>query len=222
MMTSSVPAGLLQCWQFDVAAQSRYCVLPDGCRDLIFLRDADGRWQAKISSLDESAYLVDTGGRQHFRGYRFRPAARFDAAALLEAVGSVRDFDNSTDDARIYEIIDELVSLDARVDAALTALSLATAVSAAARETGVSERTLERLLRKETGRPPSFWKSLARVRRAAATVVTVAESLAETAAAHGYADQAHMTREFTRWLGATPLQFKNSSALSAALLPGYG
>ena len=94
-------------------------------------------------------------------------------------------------------------------------------MAAAARQLAVSERTLQRLVYVATARPPAYWKCLARVRRAAAGLDR-APSLAAWAADHGFADQAHMTREFQRWLGRTPSALLASADLLAvAAASGY-
>lgn len=47
--------------------------------------------------------------------------------------------------------------------------------------------------------------------------------LAELAADHGYADQAHMTRAFRRWLGITPAGLRRDPDRAALLAAsGYG
>ena len=72
------------------------------------------------------------------------------------------------------------------------------------RQLGVSERSLQRLVSAATGRPPLYWKRLARLRRAARALGSESP-LTALAADHGFADQAHMNLEFQRWMGLTPL-----------------
>jgi AraC-like DNA-binding protein len=81
---------------------------------------------------------------------------------------------------------------------------------------------LQRLLKQQTGRSPVFWLRLARVRRAASRLAHP-RNLAELAYDMGYADQAHMTREFRYWLGATPRQISHDTGwLAQHLGLGYG
>ncbi len=61
-----------------------------------------------------------------------------------------------------------------------------------------------RLMRGETGRSTASNVRRVRVRRALDRLVTGRNSLAAIAAETGFADQSHMTREFTRELGVTP------------------
>ena len=77
-------------------------------------------------------------------------------------------------------------------------------VAAVARRLGVSERTLHRDVVAATGLPPSL---LARVRRFQAAVGMLGAGrphLATVAAACGYADQSHLTREVRRFAGLPP------------------
>jgi transcriptional regulator GlxA family with amidase domain len=89
------------------------------------------------------------------------------------------------------------------LDEALTALARHDEVAAAARSVGVSVRTMERHVGRSSQRRPAYWKQLARVRRAA-HALSGSQSLASIAAACGFADQAHMTREFRRWFNLVP------------------
>ena len=104
---------------------------------------------------------------------------------------------------------------------ALHALAHIRTVGAAAQSLGVSERSLERLTQRATGQPPRFWRALARVRRAARDLATP-QPLAEIAADHGYADQAHLSRDCLRWLGQTPAALRRSpEQLATVAQAGY-
>lgn len=99
-----------------------------------------------------------------------------------------------------------------RVTEALHCLADTDRVSAAVRQLGVTERSLERLLASATGRTPGYWLALARLRRAAQALAD-ATPLAAVAADMGYADQAHMGREFRRWFGVSPGRLRAWPAL---------
>lgn len=82
-------------------------------------------------------------------------------------------------------------------------------VSASARDVGLSERRLQALFRSEFGCSPRTIAQLMRFERATGLIKrSVARGaqgyLAGVAAAAGYADQAHLTREFRRFAGTTP------------------
>lgn len=82
-------------------------------------------------------------------------------------------------------------------------------VSAVADIVGVSARHLTTLFRREVGRPP---KTIAMLMRFEWATAMIAESvrrhglvdLAAVAHKTGYSDQAHLTREFVRFAGASP------------------
>jgi transcriptional regulator GlxA family with amidase domain len=122
----------------------------------------------------------------------------------------------------VLEAIDACVRLDARVEEALAALADTASIRHAVGALGVSERSLERLVQTATGQPPRYWRALARVRRAAQALDS-AQPLAAIAADHGFADQAHFSRECRRWLGQTPSHLRKAPALLAtAAQAGYG
>jgi AraC-like DNA-binding protein len=72
---------------------------------------------------------------------------------------------------------------------------------------GLSERALQRLVSRRLGLTPKWLISRRRLHEAAERLRTSSGSLAETAAALGYADQAHFTRDFSRVTAMTPGRF---------------
>jgi AraC-like DNA-binding protein len=72
---------------------------------------------------------------------------------------------------------------------------------------GMSERALQRLVHRRLGLTPKWLISRRRLQEAAERLRAGPASLAETAAALGYADQAHFTRDFSRVTAQTPGQF---------------
>ena len=85
-----------------------------------------------------------------------------------------------------------------------SAVLAATTVAGIARASGLPHRTLQRRFAAEFGMPPRSYLRLLRFRDALAHVQASGESLADTAAAQGYADQAHMAREFKSLAGLAP------------------
>ncbi|HET9482935.1 MAG TPA: AraC family transcriptional regulator, partial [Xanthomonadales bacterium] len=73
---------------------------------------------------------------------------------------------------------------------------------------GVTHGTLDRRFLEAVGLRPKQYGSLLRTRRAANALRTGRRSLSEIALDSGYADQSHMTREFARIVGCTPLQYR--------------
>ncbi|MNT43045.1 DNA-binding transcriptional regulator AraC [compost metagenome] len=124
--------------------------------------------------------------------------------------------DTTAPEALLLEAIDQHTRIDPRAQEALRSLAHCRTVGAAAHSLGVSERTLERLTQRATGQVPRFWRALARVRRAALALGT-SQPLAEIAADHGYADQAHFSRDCLRWLGHTPASLRGTPQLLATV-----
>ena len=77
-----------------------------------------------------------------------------------------------------------------------------------------SDRTLRRLWRERVGIEPRKYRRLLRFRQAL-RALEGAGSLAAIAAETGYADQAHMTREFGRLAGTTPTVLRQGLAAPA-------
>jgi AraC-like DNA-binding protein len=72
-----------------------------------------------------------------------------------------------------------------------------------ARAAGTPERTLRREFTAAVGLPPKVVARIARVRRAQAAIAR-GQALSAIAVHCGFADQAHMTREFMELIGKTP------------------
>lgn len=81
-------------------------------------------------------------------------------------------------------------------------------ISGLATEEGVHRVHLSREFRRWYGVAPTEYRVRERLRRAAERVGTGADPLSAAAYRSGYADQAHMTREFSDRLGVTPRQFR--------------
>jgi len=215
---STQPDVVLARWQHSPTQAGTTTVLPDGCCDLILRVDAAVRAHWMVSPLAQHAYDVAGQAGERWVGFRLQPGATIDAQALLRAV---RRLGAEVEDARILAAIERHARLDGRTQEALAALAQSRSVGSAARTLGVGERSLERLALAATGQPPRYWRTLARVRRAAQALAGPAP-LAAVAADHGFADQAHFSRECARWLGRTPSRLRADPAvLAVALASGY-
>lgn len=197
---------ILEIWDSTAPQEMILPIIPDGCRDLIFKHSQGEKpcwfvWPLTDKTCDTSIKRGDV-----FKGYRLKPGTRIDMEKLLASV-SCKEF--STDD--ICDRLNSYTSLPASMEDPLACLASDIAsVSQAARELGVSQRSLQRLLMHETSKPPVYWLQLARVRKAGRAVQN-GMPLADIAAIHGYSDQAHMSREFRRWLDISPAQLKNGA-----------
>ena len=197
---------ILEIWNSTVPQKMILPIIPDGCRDLIF-KHSQGKmpcwfvWPLTDKTCDTPIKRGDV-----FKGYRLKPGAHIDIEKLLASV-SGREF--SAND--ICDRLDSYTNLSASLEDALACLaSDISSVSQAAQELGTSPRSLQRLLMAETGKSPVYWLQLARVRQTGRAIQN-GMLLAEIAATHGYADQAHMSREFRRWLDVSPAQLKNGT-----------
>jgi len=90
----------------------------------------------------------------------------------------------------------------AEVGRALALLSGGVGVAEVADDVGYSRRRLGDLVRAETGLAPKGYQRLARFESVCRLLGR--RPLAEVAARCGYADQAHLTREFREFAGCTP------------------
>ncbi|WP_374664649.1 helix-turn-helix domain-containing protein [Ramlibacter sp.] len=88
---------------------------------------------------------------------------------------------------------------------------LADGVAAASRTLGCSTRQIQRRYLAAMGLGPAAWRRLTRWEQAARGVVT-ADALAEVALGHGYADQAHLTRETRTVAGVAPARLRQAAA----------
>lgn len=169
------------------------------------------------------------------------PAAALSRQLLTvdDLTGPVRDLPEQLHDLATWPervalvqrvLADEVQRLDAtptrtEIGWALDRLTLGDAVGDVAAEVGFSRRRLSTLVRDETGVSPKQWSRLARFERSQDLVAdahtTGDATLADVAAAAGYADHAHLTREWRDLAGCTPTtwlaeEFPNVQALDLA------
>jgi AraC-like DNA-binding protein len=213
-----LPEPALELWRFTAYAPMTVQVPPDGCRDLIVIAPRAGAPACLVSALSETTETHAFAPGDRAVGVRLRPGAQFDERALLALLQGHERFD----DRDLLASVGAATWLDARVDETLACLREAPSLPLAQAWLGVSARSLERLLSGRTRRGPLWWRSLARARRCARALAGAAP-LAELAADHGYADQAHMTRDLRRWFGHAPARLRASPALMQALASsGHG
>ncbi|MEV0087025.1 helix-turn-helix transcriptional regulator [Saccharopolyspora sp. NPDC050642] len=198
-------------------------VVPDGCVDLIWMGD-----RLDVVGPDTSARLAELPPGSRITGIRARPGA---ARLLLGDIPATELRDLQVDGVdcwgasirytvdRIREapeqagrILEEFACSrlpEYRPDPALAAVVAALdspaplAVPALADTLGLSERQLRRRVTAAVGYSPQTLAAVLRFQRAARRG-TGPGGLAELAHAAGYADQAHLTREFRRLAGVTP------------------
>lgn len=213
---------LLDMWRHQCAAgmEEQAWVPPDGCQDLVGIAPPGGAVQWHVSTLSMRAETIALPVGALLCGYRLAPGTVVKTETLLRRAHAL----DLEDEARARTLLAESSARDTRVQESLQALATAPSVAHAAGSLGVSLRTLERLVLAQTGQTPIFWRTLARVRQTARSLdLRRSWPLAEVAAAHGYADQAHMNLAFRRWLGCTPTQLQRDAQRLALLRQsGFG
>jgi AraC-like DNA-binding protein len=197
-------------------------VVPDGCMDIIWI---DG--ELIVAGPDTRAHLTSAPAGTRYVGVRFRPGQA--PAVLGLPADELRDQRPRLDDVwpgpqtrRAAELIAgapdrpralaELVRqclraapADPVAQAVWRRLRTGQPVAATADAVGLSERQLRRRCLTAFGYGP---KTLARVLRfnRALALARTGEPLGTVAATTGYADQAHLAREFREFAGVPPRQ----------------
>lgn len=183
-------------------------VYPDGCRDVLILRQPGRPVQITLTPFDLRPRVAALAAGTALSGYRLRPGATLTARALRAI---------ATDPGRAPDILDNDLSVSSDADAAIRALCVqGSSTLAVARGLGVSVRSLQRLFHRRALPPPDYWRLLARARQAAGLLAGAAP-LAAIAADCGFSDQAHMSREILRWFGQTPRQLRQDARMLALL-----
>ncbi len=199
---------LLAEWKSAPQSDTTVIVVPDGCRDLIMKSIAGERPHWFVSSLYDHAEKVPVKAGSIMAGFRMKPGVSINEKELIASIS-----DSSGDVDEIFCQLFDFTHRKNSVEEALRYLAFdVKSVSHAAKLIGVHQRTLQRLLIKETKRPPVYWIMLARMRRAARAVLEPLP-LVEIADMFGYADQSHMNREFNRWLGMSPSALRNAPGI---------
>jgi AraC-like DNA-binding protein len=210
---------ILEHWRFHSPKKTYQIVVPDGCRDLIFLTDRSGQQEMKVTEIDTCAYGVESTAGERYEGFRFRPDCVIDEGKLFHYLNDSR---LTPDHPTLQSIIHDTVRVDTQLAETLQSLRLADSLTQASQELGISVRTLERLAKSKTGKSPLFWLRLLRMRRTAAMLSACDRvSLTEIALNSGYCDQSHMNREFQHWLGITPAAFCVNTHWQQAFGEGY-
>lgn len=215
-------------WWAPASAGECFDMLPDGCVDLVLAVPEDasdlreGRWTLYGSSLHSTALPLHAG---RYFGVRFKPgqARHFlslDTPALLARQETLRQPPPGMQPARAEDWLRQsaaalLAQAPAesarmpRVDRALQELDASGGqidIARLAREAALSTRQLERLCLAATGVSPKWLARVTRFQTALAAVQRGGATLAAIAQQTGYADQAHLAREFRRFTGLAPSQ----------------
>ncbi|MEJ7578460.1 MAG: helix-turn-helix domain-containing protein, partial [Pyrinomonadaceae bacterium] len=217
-------------------------VFPDGCVSLVYYRNernADswlGVSGARLDSLQVKVFAGDVFWGARLSAPACRPVLNRDSSALqnqtlplseflpetanelLQNMGASNSFAEAIkayeSSLRVLQVKREDVDGEVAVACELIETSKGQAkIAETAAAVGLSVRQLERRFRRVTGFTP---KQFARLRRLRATAVTLADDRemgwATRAVEMGFADQAHLTREFVRLTGRSPVAFAENVA----------
>lgn len=193
-----------------------HCVLPDGCATLSFRLSDDSRIAIRPPSLHPFRAPATAG--EHSIGVRFRPGAleRLPEAWIARVTsmrfGSVKA---PAAIAILEEQLDSLIPLardpDSRVEALVNFMRRsegAIAVREAAERIDLSERQLERLCSRNLRLTPKEFARTVRLQAVVRWLIARSDvNVAQAAAQFGYADQAHMGREFVALGGLNPTTY---------------
>lgn len=205
-------------WHFHTVQESKSLVLPDGCRDFIVKQNPVSGQTYFISDLNVSSYSVISSPDTRMRGIRLRPGVQIDEDRLNRWLST-----NRLEKMFLADQIDEFCYQSASLTEALDCIaSEVSTVSCVAKQLGVSTRSLQRVVKRETGMTPAFWLALARARKTARALLDD-NDLSSVAVDFGFADQSHMSREIKRWFNLTPMQLKSSKDMDVLLTDqGFG
>ena len=206
-------AGLIKCfWTLDGAGAAgdwtAQQATPDGCVELIRRFAGRSRWDGDqpdcfAVGLVGAPTAFEISGESRFAAIRLWPWAwaLISDIPLAGLWGRWIPFTHPLLDALPdFEAVARLLPAPAALNALGCAMTGAGTVEAMGRAAGMSPRALQRWFARNVGVPPRHYLRLLRFQRAFAEVPD-ASSLADHAAASGFADQAHMARAFRELAG---------------------
>ena len=191
-------------WNYKSSSNEAAVVFPDGCCDVICSSPDTESATVFATEWDTRPRLTLLSAGASLTGYRLKPGVTIAADVVAEMC---------RDPAQIEKLIKETCQEDTEISGIIAALSLPSAtVAQVARQSGTTPRTLQRRFQELSLPAPDFWRLLARARRAVAAL-PYRVPLADIACAYGYADQAHMSREFVRWFGLSPAHLRQNTVM---------
>jgi AraC-like DNA-binding protein len=187
--------------------------VPDGCIELIRRHSGRSVWRREQPALFATGLATVTAKLRLGAGARFTGVKLWPWAWHALGGTPCRDFADdwiAVEDPALAALFDgdpveHLVAAFSGTDATFGKAILASqTVAEIAARTGQTHRQLQRRFEREFGMPPRLYLRLLRFRDALAGIQANGDTLADTAAAQGYADQAHMARDFRILAGLPP------------------
>ena len=138
---------ILEHWHYQADISSASLVLPDGCQDLILHCPVDSKPHWFVSELYDQAKMSFSSAGSTMYGWRLQPGVRIHTKKLLASVNENLSLDT------IEDCINDNVTMQSSVKEAIECIrDEDNALPVVAKQLGVSVRTLQRLLLKETGK----------------------------------------------------------------------
>lgn len=177
---------------------------PDGCVEIIRRLRGRSRWDGQqpasfVVGLVDRPQPFEISGDAAFEALRLWPWA-WSAVGSLPLAGLHGRW--VAWDAPAFEAIEARLAAEPGLGALGTAILAAPTVAAMGSATAMPPRTLQRWFARHVGMAPRAWLRLLRFQTAFESLPGE-PSLAGHAAAQGYADQAHMARDFRALAGVT-------------------
>ena len=213
-------------WSLDCGGKSdetlRHLATPDGCVELIWRSRGTSWWRrqqppAFVAGIATAPAELRLSGDGRFTGLRLWPWT-WHAIGGVPCTSFLDDWLPLSQALPGHEAVDDDIVVETAVnavaeDTAELAKSVLTAASVAdlATSTGRSHRWLQRWFERHVGLAPRAYLRLLRFQEALSGLQDSEDTLASHAADHGYADQAHMARDF-RELAKTPARAAKTKA----------
>ncbi len=202
---------------FDARDWTEFEAVPDGCIELIRRAGGSSFWRREQPELFATGLATTTAKLRLSAGSSFVGVKLWPWAWAALGGPACRDFEDDWIPVagtspmavlmnRSPEAIIELLSRtlgETEPPRYARAVLRERTVADIARRAGMPPRQLQRAFARDIGMPPRAYLRLLRF-RGALSGVAANETLAETAAEAGYADQAHMAREFRSLAGLPP------------------
>ena len=197
---------ILAHWQHKTESDESFLILPDGCRDVVLVHTEQAGVQWFFSALQDAPLSVTLAAGAEVEGFRLAAGSRLDEQCLNAELAQAQSR------AELHAVIATASRREAAIADALASLAAGEPIPT----DPAAQRRWQRLFRLHAGRPPVFWRNLARARQAARQLQRGLPSI-EVAGECGYSDQAHLSREMQRWFGMSPTQAAGSTTLAETL-----
>jgi AraC-like DNA-binding protein len=188
-----------------------------GARAAPYLRDLSPAARSVGAMLEPGAARLlfgatadELSGRHTALGDLWGPSAASEARERIALAGPA-ERRLAVLEALLLARLPRVRGLHPAVAEALSLLSARPDVRAAVARSGYSHRRFIALFREAVGLAPKLWCRVRRFQAALSRIRGSAVSLAEVAAAAGYADQAHLNRDFAELAGLSPGRYRSLS-----------